>query len=138
MGKLSEIYGTLKSGAPMKTGYTLPRPMMENVDVARIINSDEVQSVLRPKLEAPKAHAPKKNALTNNALMEKLNPGSTQKRLLRKHANQKGSKEFDLVQKNKRARLEGSNEYNNTEKKGDETFYKKLMKAFETKAVEKE
>merc|ERR1719401_2853130 len=69
--KLSEIYGTLKSGAPMKKGYTLPRPIMENADVARIINSDEVQSVLRPKLEAPKAHAPKKNAMKNKALMEK-------------------------------------------------------------------
>ena len=43
----------------MKKRYTLPRPMMENADVARIINSDEVQSVLRPKLEAPKLEAPK-------------------------------------------------------------------------------
>merc|ERR1712050_594023 len=128
--KLSEIYGTLKSGAPMKKGYTLPRPMMENADVARIINSDEVQSVLRPKLEAPKAHAPKKNALKNKSLMEKLNPGSTQKRLLRKRACEKGSAEFDLVQKKKKARLTASKTYNNSEKKGDETFYKKLMKAY--------
>merc|ERR1712137_1002564 len=136
--KLSEIYGTLKSGAPMKKGYTLPRPMMENADVARIINSDEVQSVLRPKLEAPKAHAPKKNAMKNKALMEKLNPGSTQKRMLRKRACEKGTNESELVQKKKKARLAASKTYNNSEKKGDETFYKKLMKAFETKAVEKE
>merc|ERR1711972_1010279 len=129
--KLSEIYGTLKSGAPMKKGYHLPRPMMENADVARIINSDEVQSVLRPKLEAPKAHAPKKNALKNKALMEKLNPGSTQKRLLRKRACEKGSNEYELVQKKKKARMETSKTYNNSEKKGEETFYKKLMKAFE-------
>merc|ERR1719145_577736 len=65
--KLSEIYGTLKGGAPMKKGYYLPRAQMENADIARIINSDEVQSVLRPKLEAPKAHASKKNALKNKA-----------------------------------------------------------------------
>merc|ERR1719440_2764865 len=116
--KLSEMYGTLKSGAPMKKGYTLPRAMMENADVARIINSDEVQSVLRPKLEAPKAHAPKKNALKNKALMEKLNPGSTQKRLLRKRACEKGSKEFDLVHKKKAARLEDSKKYNKSAKKG--------------------
>jgi large subunit ribosomal protein L4e len=136
--KLSEIYGTLKSGAPMKKNYTLPRSMMENADVARIINSDEVQSVLRPKLEAPKAHAMKKNALKNKALMEKLNPGSTQKRMLRKRACEKGTKEADLVQKKKKARTDASKKYNNTEKKGEETFYKKLMKAFETKAAEKE
>merc|ERR1711953_1368070 len=136
--KLSEIYGTLKSSAPMKKGYTLPRPMMENADVARIINSDEVQSVLRPKLEAPKAHASKKNALKNKALMEKLNPGSKQKRSLRQKACTKGTEESELVQKKKKARMDASKEYNNKEKKGDETFYKKLMKAFETKAAAKE
>merc|ERR1711957_146213 len=59
--KLSEMYGTLKGNAPMKSGYRLPRAMMENADVARIINSDEVQSVLRPKLDAPKKHAQKRN-----------------------------------------------------------------------------
>jgi len=136
--KLSDMYGTLKSGAPMKKGYTLPRSMMENADVARIINSDEVQSVLRPKLDAPKSHAMKKNALKNKALMEKLNPGATQKRNLRKRAIQKGTKEADLVASKKKARLAASKKYNNTEKKGEETFYKKLMKAFEIKAATEE
>merc|ERR1712050_244721 len=136
--KLSEMYGTLKSGAPMKSGYHLPRAQMANADVARIINSDEVQSVLRPKLEAPKRFGAKKNPLKNKALMEKLNPGSTQKRMLRKRACEKGTNESELVQKKKKARLEASKTYNNAEKKGEETFYKKLMKAFETKAVEKE
>merc|ERR1719265_3074566 len=91
--RVSEIYGTFKSGAPLKKGYTLPRAMMENADVARIINSDEVQSVLRPKLEAPKKFSAKRNPLTNKAAMEKVNPGATQKRLLRKKANEKGSAE---------------------------------------------
>merc|ERR1719198_2551207 len=120
----------------MKSGYHLPRAMMENADVARIINSDEVQSVLRPKLEAPKKHAAKKNALKNKALMAKLNPGSLQKQQLRKRACEKGTKEQEIVQKAKKARLAASKAYNNKEKKGDETFYKKLMKAFETKPVE--
>merc|ERR1719199_111473 len=44
--KLSAMYGTLK-GAASKSNYHLPRAMMANADVARIINSDEVQSVLR-------------------------------------------------------------------------------------------
>merc|ERR1719434_233355 len=42
--KLNDIYGTLKSGAPLKKGYHLFRAQMENADVARIINSSEVQS----------------------------------------------------------------------------------------------
>merc|ERR1719226_405193 len=37
--KLSEIYGTLKSGAPLKKNYHLPRAQMENADLDRIINS---------------------------------------------------------------------------------------------------
>merc|ERR1712039_941029 len=35
--KLNEMYGNWKGGSSKK-GYTLPRAMMENADVARIIN----------------------------------------------------------------------------------------------------
>merc|ERR1719434_279650 len=72
--KLNEIYGTMKSGAPLKKGYHLPRAQMENADVARIINSSEVQSVLKPKLEAPKTFPKKRNALKNKEVMKQLNP----------------------------------------------------------------
>merc|ERR1712137_683296 len=116
--KLSEMYGTLKGGAAMKKGYTLPRPQMENADVARIINSDEVQSVLRPKLEAPKKFSAKKNPLTNKTAMEKLNPGATQKRLLRKRANEKGTEEQKLVAKKMKESKAASSKYNATAKKG--------------------
>ena len=34
-----------RSGAPKKKGYTLPRAAMANADLARIINSTEVQSL---------------------------------------------------------------------------------------------
>merc|ERR1712159_594910 len=67
--QLNEIYGSLKSGAPAKKGYHLPRAMMENADVARIINSDEVQSALKPKLTAPKTFGAKKNPLTSKMTM---------------------------------------------------------------------
>merc|ERR1712183_239083 len=108
----------------MKRGYHLPRPMMENADVARIINSTEVQSVLRPKLEAPQKHARKKNALKSKHHMEKLNPGSTQKASLRKRRSQTGASEAETVAAKKRARTAASKEYNNKAKKGEETFYK--------------
>mmetsp|Transcript_36371 Transcript_36371/g.79358 ORF Transcript_36371/g.79358 Transcript_36371/m.79358 type:complete len:413 (-) Transcript_36371:6-1244(-) len=135
--KLSEIYGSMKSVAPLKKGYTLPRAAMENADVARIINSSEVQSVLRPKLEAPKKHAIKKNPLKNPMVMARLNPGIMQKKAARaKASTEEGSSEKALVQKKKKARLEASKAHNKECKKGDETFYKTLMKAFETKAAE--
>merc|ERR1719506_3017676 len=97
--RLNEIYGTYRSGALLKKGYRLPRASMENADVARIINSDEVQSVLRPKLEAPKRFAVKKNPLKNAMVMARLNPGVLQRRASRKRAHEKGTKEFDMVQK---------------------------------------
>merc|ERR1719333_1826458 len=136
--RLSQIYGHQRGAAPLKNGYHLPRAQMANADVARIINSEEVQSVLRPKLEPPKRHGKKRNALTNAAIMEKLNPGARQRRVLRKRASTKGTKEYDQVQKQKKKRLEASAAYNKKAKKGDDTYYKKLMKAFETKEEVKE
>jgi len=138
--KMTEMYGTLNEDAPLKKGYHLPRAQMENADVARIINSTEVQSVLRAKLEAPKKFSAKKNPLKNKKLMAVLNPGIMRKKLSRKRAHEEGTKEYKKAQEEKKARLEASKKHNSTAKKGDETFYKTLMKAFETKpkAEEKE
>jgi len=134
--KLQKIYGTYKGGS-CKKGYHLPRPQMENADVARIINSDEVQSVLKPKLEAPKKFGAKKNPLKNKMVMARLNPGILQKKLVRKQASAKDTTENELVQKKKKARLEAAKAHNKEFKKGDATFYKTLMKAFEAKAAQK-
>jgi len=135
MKKLNEIYGTLKSGAPSKKGYTMPRAMMENADIARIINSTEVQSVVRAKLEAPKKFAVKKNPLKNKMIMARLNPTSMKIQAARKKIVTAGSKEQTLAQKKKKARVAASRKHNLKAKKGDATFYKTLMKAFETKAA---
>merc|ERR1719499_1300649 len=124
--KLHDIYGTLKSGAPMKKGYHLPRAQMENADIARIINSTEVQSVLRPKLEAPKKFPRKRNALKNKEVMKQLNPYEKPR-----------ESEAD-IKKRKAARQAGVKEYRKKHKKGDDTFFKKLMKAFEKPKAEEE
>merc|ERR1719183_2763971 len=134
--KLSTIYGEANSAAPMKKGYHLPRASMENADLSRIINSDEVQSVLRPKLEAPKKFAVKKNPLKNPMVMARLNPGVMKKKELRRKSHEKGTAEQGLVQTKKKARLGASKAHNKEHKTGDETFYKTLMKAFTDKAAE--
>jgi len=136
--KLNEMYGSLKSGAPAKKGYHLPRAMMENADVARIINSDEIQSVLKPKLDAPKSDGRKRNALKNKMTMARLNPGVLQKKLARKSAHTKETAENKLVQGKKKDRLAASKAHNKKHKSGDATFYKTLMKAFESKAAAKD
>jgi len=135
--KLSKIYGSYKGGS-IKKGYRLPRAQMENADVARIINSDEVQSVLKPKLEAPKKFGGKKNPLKNKMVMARLNPGILQKRLARTKAGEKGTPENAVVLKRKAARTAAAKAHNKEHKTGDATFYKTLMKAFEAKAAKNE
>lgn len=55
--QLEQLYGSVSKPATAKHGYTVPRAVMTNSDLARIINSDEIQSVI--KAAAPK-HAVKK------------------------------------------------------------------------------
>jgi large subunit ribosomal protein L4e len=116
--KLNEIYGSMKSAAPLKKKYNLPRAMMENADVARIINSDEVQSVLKPKLEAPKRFGSKKNPLKNKMTMARLNPGFLQKKLARNNVHKKDTAENKLVQGKKKDRLAASKAHNKKFKAG--------------------
>ncbi|KAL3825933.1 hypothetical protein ACJIZ3_021962 [Penstemon smallii] len=72
--KLDEIYGTFDKPSEKKNGYVLPRTKMVNADLARIINSDEVQSVVKPIKKEVKRAPLKKNPLKNLNVMLKLNP----------------------------------------------------------------
>eukprot|EP01034_Spumella_vulgaris_P022421 gene22421-28545_t len=72
--KLDSLFGTYEEGAKFKNGFNLPRANMSNADLARIINSDEVQSVLRP-VSAVEVTLPKKrNPLKVSAVKIALNP----------------------------------------------------------------
>lgn len=73
-GKLDEIYGTFDKPSEKKKGYVLPRAKMVNADLARLINSDEVQSVVKPIKKEVKRAPLKKNPLKNLNVMLKLNP----------------------------------------------------------------
>jgi large subunit ribosomal protein L4e len=70
--RLDSIYGTYKK-ASEKVDYVLPRAPMTNADLARIINSDEVQSKLRAKT-ANRSHIRKRNPLKNLGFLLRLNP----------------------------------------------------------------
>jgi len=135
--KLGQMYGTDKCSAPLKKDYRLPRAMMENADVARIINSTEVQSVLRAKLQAPKGFAVKKNPLVNPMIMARLNPGALQRRTMRKLAQQSGSKENEDMKKKRKATADAHGKHNKAQK-GDKKFYNKMMQAYEAASMPKE
>jgi len=72
--ELNSIYGDGTTGSSSKSGYNLPRHIMSSADVARIINSDQVQSVIRPAITTQLIHPKKKNALKNRDVMVALNP----------------------------------------------------------------
>merc|ERR1719240_2144076 len=103
--KLGPLFGTFRGAAEMKTGYHLPRPMMTNADVARIINSDEVQAACRPAMEPPKKGTQKKNPLKNKNVMARLNPGVIHKRQLRTQAQKEGTDQRKLLIAKKRETL---------------------------------
>lgn len=72
--ELEALYGSEDSPSTRKSGYVLPRSKMANSDLSRIINSDEIQSVLKAKRTARVRYVRKKNPLKNRGFMIKLNP----------------------------------------------------------------
>jgi large subunit ribosomal protein L4e len=101
--QLDKLYGTQNKSAVLKHGYRLPRAVLTNAEVGRIINSDEIQSVVRDKIPK-KGKAPrKKNPLKNLGVMLKLNPYS---KVIRRHsllnAQNVAKKNKDLAEKKKK------------------------------------
>lgn len=83
-GLLDEVFGTYEKGSTLKKDYYLPTPKISNPDITRLINSDEIQSVVRPA--GPKftkrPFSQKKNPLKNRAVLFRLNPyAKTAKRM---------------------------------------------------------
>jgi hypothetical protein len=72
--QLDAIFGTHEKRSIVKKNYVLPQPIMGNPDLARIINSDEIQSVVQPQKVEIKRWALKKNPLKNLGALLKLNP----------------------------------------------------------------
>jgi large subunit ribosomal protein L4e len=72
--RLNEIYGSVETAAKLKSGYTLPHNIMGNSDLSRLINSDEIQSKVRPARTTVLRARHKKNPLKNLGVMVRLNP----------------------------------------------------------------
>jgi len=85
--KLDSLFGTYEESAVFKSGFNLPRSFMTNADLARIINSDEIQSVLKPAETCEMVIPKKSNPLKNSAARISLNPY---------HANVKAREEAKL------------------------------------------
>merc|ERR1711887_153801 len=103
--KLDGIFGGANGKlSEEKKGYRVPRSMMTNSDLPRIINSDEVQARVTPAKTQTKFRRIKKNPLKNLGVMVKLNPyarkqkregpNAGKKAMKRTAAQKKASKDF--------------------------------------------
>jgi len=124
--KLNKVFGTYKGASEQKKGYRLPRPLLKNADLSRLINSEEVQSVVRPALEGATKYSQKKNALTNKSVRARLLPGINVKKKYIKRAETKGTKENDRVLKKQKERKEAAKK----RRPASKAFYNKMVEAY--------
>eukprot|EP00567_Pseudictyota_dubia_P004624 CAMPEP_0197441156 /NCGR_PEP_ID=MMETSP1175-20131217/7490_1 /TAXON_ID=1003142 /ORGANISM="Triceratium dubium, Strain CCMP147" /LENGTH=383 /DNA_ID=CAMNT_0042971395 /DNA_START=105 /DNA_END=1256 /DNA_ORIENTATION=+ len=113
---LDSIYGD--------DGKALPETQMDNADLARIINSDEVQSVCNPAKRANKRHLRKKNAIKNVKALEKLDPYAAAARIAETRAMNARAKSRDAVLKKRREVRKEKKQY----KAAGKAFYEKVSK----------
>jgi len=100
--ELDSIFGTAKTDSEQKSGFRPPRSILTNADISRIINSDNVQSVLRPAHSQHRFHPRKKNAVKNFGAMVKLNPYALTQRRRALLAQQNAKQKRKQVVKSKR------------------------------------
>lgn len=128
--KLNYVFGTYKGPSTQKKGYRLPRPLLQNADLSRLINSEEVQSVVRPALEGPAKYSQKKNALTNKSVRARLLPGINIKKKFITLRQTEGTKERAEVIKKQKERKDGAKK----RRANSKAFYNKMMGAYDAKA----
>lgn len=131
---LTNLYGTVNGSdtSPLKTGYHLPRPIMANADLARIINSDEIQSIVRPMKRPTPPAITHHNPLKNRNFMCQVNPAAAHLKELRGLEQMPGSKPYEDLQRRKRKRQEGIIDA----RKKSKLYFKEILQAFTQKGQE--
>lgn len=104
--RLDALYGTFKKASKAKKDFRLPRPLLTNPDLSRIINSDEIQSHLRALKKRTPAQPRKRNPLKNMEAMVQLNPYARSKRRLQilQQRKREGQKEALVSAKREQAK----------------------------------
>ncbi|GAA5821949.1 hypothetical protein JCM10212_005158 [Sporobolomyces blumeae] len=74
--QLDEVFGTFDKPSTLKNGYKLPLSKVTATNITDVIQSEEIQAVVREAGErkTKRAHTQKKNPLANRAIMFRLNP----------------------------------------------------------------
>merc|ERR1712203_1173872 len=131
MKRLGELFGTYKGGSKEKKGYTLPRSLMTNTDISRIINSTEVQSALKPAKALKKVIRQRKNPLKNKGVMGRLCPMAVNAKKLNKKTNDGKTKEGAAKLLRVKKTAAGAKKHTKDKKK----FFKALLDAYPDKKM---
>merc|ERR1711971_517862 len=105
-------------------GKRIPTAAMTNADLARIINSDEIQSVVKPALCNEKKPLRKKNAIKSIKALEKLDPYAAAARRAETRAMEARAGKKAETLKAKRAKKEAGKKF----KAQGQAFYEKVSK----------
>jgi len=109
---------------PEDGGKRIPVASMTNADLARIINSDEIQSVLNPAQMNNVRRLRKRNAIRNVDALERLDPYAAAARRAEKVAAEQRAQNKSEVLKKKRAAIKEKKQY----KEAGKEFYEKVSK----------
>jgi large subunit ribosomal protein L4e len=111
--KLDTIYG--------ESGKRIPTATMLNADLARIVNSDEIQSILNPAKLPNKKYEPKANPLRSIAALEKLDPYAAE-------ARRSASRREEAAKVSKAERIKAKRETYLKFKEQGEKFFEQVSK----------
>lgn len=96
---LDALYGSASKKSELKFNYQMPRGIMTNTDISRIINSNEVQAKVVPAQHPRGETVRKRNPLKSMKEMQKLNPAIKQQRKLMMMADSKKRRASALAAK---------------------------------------
>ncbi|CRG97847.1 60S ribosomal protein L4, putative [Plasmodium gallinaceum] len=133
--KLDAIYGKINVKGITKKNYILPRSIVHNPDIYRIIHSDQVQSSLLAKKRPCKKRLQYKNSLTNFAVRCRLNPAY---KLLRSLAIQKIRKNINEKSENKKEKRVKKKIEKKELKKINHDYYKSVSNSVKRKKKNEE
>lgn len=80
---LNDLFGTWTESSKLKKGYNLPKPIMSNTDLSRLLKSQEIRKVLAPPKKKIHRRVRRLNPLKNTRQLFKLNPYAA---VTRRHA----------------------------------------------------
>jgi len=122
--KLDSVFGTMTKPSATKkhngSAYRLPQLQMKNSDLSRLINSDEVQSVVNTPKVGQKPRGLKLNPLKNKAAMEAVNPAAAA-------AKERFAKAQKESEKNKKKKVAAARKAGKKFSAGQKEFYSAMI-----------